>query len=927
MPAEQHATFCRERSGDDSEFCAELEDLLAISREESRVVLDTPLLANAIADPLDDEPTDSLSTAMPTEVGPFRCLEAIGEGGMGTVYRAEQSKPVRRVVAVKVIAPGMNSRRIIARFDAERQALARMHHPNIAEIFEAGTAEDGRPWFAMEFVQGEPLTKWCDRNRLAVRERVALFQRVCNAVQHAHHKGVIHRDLKPGNVLVTEVDGQAQPKIIDFGIARAIDEQQADAGGLTLVHEVVGTPSYMSPEQLQRSADVDSRTDVFSLGVMLYELLAGELPFATADDRSERLDHTAEPPSTRVERSATSEQFAAARAVDASMLRRQLRGDLDWITLRALEPEPERRYATAAEFGADLQRYLDDEPVAAGPPSLAYRLKKTMRRHRVAISASALVFGSLVAGVIVSANYANDAREQSRVASAERQSAVRLLHALHDKLRRSEAEAPFYGSPELNRRQLVDLRRGILEEASPGYAAKHKRAVAGWAVSVEGYKQGLADLAALVGTIEHQGDPVVRSAMASLLQNLGHRATEYGWPTDAERYLSSALSLAEDRSAFDPVLVEVRYSWLKCLLELGPDRLHEVKAAASRWIEEGKLAFLPKHSVFLAVYRSQRGAAHLRLAQPTAAELDVTTAIETIAEVADGSDYHRDALAYAVELFDARGRAEIAQEHRSALAQRIATHWRGTEAQCRAVLLPDHADLWQALGELRGQVEDKGRDLDTDAAAFVATVEARGITDTPAASVLGFQLTEVANRAANAANWRGAGTRALFELAVRLLRPNPLDAPSASYDRALCLLGMATVPAEDFERTEELAKELLERRRPPNKTSDIHHWIAHRHLAECENHDGQFEMADRRFLRAIKGFIEIMGVDDHNVRGSLGMLYRIWERRETLDAGVERLRAEGLLDYEVNRQRMANWLRSSGRADLAKRVMRDGTPR
>ena len=404
---------------------ADLDELLKAACHADRVFLDEPLLASAIEVPESAVDPDVRTEDMPQSTGPYRLLEVLGEGGMGTVYRAEQTEPVQREVAVKVIAPGMSSRRVLARFAAERRTLARMSHPGIAEIYEAGTAADGRPWFAMELVRGELITTWCDRERLSVRERVELFRRLCNAVQHAHQKGVIHRDLKPANVLVTAIDREPSPKIIDFGIARAVERTAGEAAGLTQAQDVVGTPNYMSPEQLRSNADVDTRSDVFSLGVMLYELLCGERPFCRATDGSSRVeDERARPPSTRVWPSATSEQLASLRAADARTLRRSLRGDLDWITLRALEPAPECRYSTASELGADLQRFLRSDPVEAGPPRVSYRIKKALQRHRLALGAGMLVLLSLVAGVIVATAYAIEAEEQADVAGVERGNAV-----------------------------------------------------------------------------------------------------------------------------------------------------------------------------------------------------------------------------------------------------------------------------------------------------------------------------------------------------------------------------------------------------------------------------------------------------------------------------------------------------------------------
>ena len=302
-------------------------------------------------------------------IGPFRLMQRIGSGGMGEVWLAEQIAPVQRRVALKLIKPGMGSAHVIARFEAERQALALMSHPAIAAVFDGGSLPDGRPYFVMEFVPGEPITAYCDRHRLSMDDRIALFVQVCDGVQHAHQKGVIHRDLKPSNVLVTEIDGRVQPKIIDFGVAKAVAQPLTDRPFFTEMGVLVGTPEYMSPEQAEMGAlDIDTRTDVYALGVMLYELLTGVRPFDSAALRRagiegiRRIIRETDPPrpSTRVtgvEPSAV--EAARNRDTQPSRLARQLRGDLDWITMKALEKDRTRRYGSASDLAADLRRHMN----------------------------------------------------------------------------------------------------------------------------------------------------------------------------------------------------------------------------------------------------------------------------------------------------------------------------------------------------------------------------------------------------------------------------------------------------------------------------------------------------------------------------------------------------------------------------------------
>jgi serine/threonine protein kinase/tetratricopeptide (TPR) repeat protein len=345
----------------------------------------------------------------PAEIGPYHIVGVLGEGGMGVVYEALERGAMRRRVAIKVVRAGLSSREIIARFEAERQALALMDHPGIAKVFQAGETERGEPYFAMELVRGLPLTEYCDSRQLTTRQRLTLFVAICQAVQHAHQKGVIHRDLKPSNILVAEQDGLPQPKIIDFGIAKALGQQLTDATLVTSAGMTLGTAAYMSPEQAESPGlDVDTRSDVYSLGVVLYELLVGRVPVEPSIvgihvflARLVSRENTVAVPSTRVnafgpERVA----IARARRTHPDDLGSELRGDLDWIVMKALDPDRNRRYDSAAAFAADITRHLSDQPVVARPPSTRYRLQKLLRRHRVAVPATAAALLLLIASAI-----------------------------------------------------------------------------------------------------------------------------------------------------------------------------------------------------------------------------------------------------------------------------------------------------------------------------------------------------------------------------------------------------------------------------------------------------------------------------------------------------------------------------------------------
>ena len=349
----------------------------------------------------------------PECVGPYRIVEVIGEGGMGVVYKAEQRAPIARVVALKLIKLGMDTKEVVGRFEAERQALAVMDHPSVAKVYDAGATDNGRPYFVMEYVAGEPLTDYCDKHKLTVKQRLEVFAQVCDAVQHAHSKGIIHRDLKPSNVLVTLRDGVPVPKVIDFGIAKATQSRLTERTVFTETGRMIGTPEYMSPEQAEMSGlDVDTRTDIYSLGVLLYELLTGALPFdrkslrAAAYAEVQRIvrEQDPPPPSTRLSSlgGAQRDGVAAARRIGFEELARQLRRELEWIPLKAMRKDRTERYRTASELADDVRNYLAGHPLIAAPESAWYRLRKTVRRHRGPVAAASAVALALLAGLAVS---------------------------------------------------------------------------------------------------------------------------------------------------------------------------------------------------------------------------------------------------------------------------------------------------------------------------------------------------------------------------------------------------------------------------------------------------------------------------------------------------------------------------------------------
>jgi serine/threonine protein kinase/tetratricopeptide (TPR) repeat protein len=518
--------------------------------------------------------------SVPTEpVGPYRLVEVIGEGGMGVVYRAEQTVPIRREVALKLIRRGLDTDRIVARFDSERQALARMEHPSIARVLDAGASADGRPYFVMELVQGAPITEFCDREKLPLRERIKLAIAVCHAVQHAHQKGIIHRDLKPSNILVATQDGAHTPKVIDFGIAKAIEDPLTDYTLLTRVGQFIGTPDYMSPEQAGvLDVDVDTRTDVYALGVVLYELLSGRRPHQfdrrTQDEVQQVLrDQEPDRPSTilgvrrRLSRSSTTmdaeklARIAESRRTTGDRLRRQLVGDLDNIVLKAMQKEPARRYSSTEQLADDLQRYLDGKPVLARPDTWTYRTGKFVRRHAVGVGIAAAAAVMLVTfAVVMAVQSARIARERDRALAAEQRA-------------RTEAETA---------QQVSNFLSGLFRTSDPQNSRGEM--LTAREILDRGAKQIGADL----------GDkPRVQGR---LLQTLGSVYKQLGMYDEAAALMTQSVAAREKA---DPEMLE------ECLNELGDIERYRGRTAQAE----------PILNRALELRRKKFGGAHTKVAQ------------------------------------------------------------------------------------------------------------------------------------------------------------------------------------------------------------------------------------------------------------------------------------------------------------------------
>jgi len=759
-----------------------------------------------------------------TVIGPYRLTQMLGAGGMGEVWRAEQTEPIHRTVALKLIKAGMDTRAVVARFDSERQALALMEHPNIAKVFEAGATPEGRPYFVMEYVHGFPITDYCDRHRLTIKERLGLFMQVCGGVQHAHQKAIIHRDLKPSNVLVEEVDDKPVPKIIDFGLAKAMGHKLTEMSLFTEAGAMLGTPDYMSPEQADRNEpNIDTRTDVYSLGVILYELLVGELPIGSHELRGAGIEAMLqkiceqEPlrPSMKFKSLGPSAKDSAERRKEApESLERHLRGDLDWITIKALEKDRSRRYGSASDLAGDLQRYLHDQPVSAGPPSASYRAGKFIRRHRFGVGVAAVA-------VVLLIGFATTMALQARRIAKERDRANRIADFMTQMFAVSDPSEALGNA--ITARAILDAASNQVQAAlakDPEVQSELMFTMARTYASLGLYPIAYNLSSAALENRRRLLGPADRKTLQSMAQ-LSWILDRQGHDDDAEKMIRQ--TIAEASRALgpeDPVTLEAR------------DRLGVVLERLARFDEEEKL---------------QR------------------QLVEISSRRFGPEDFHT--LRAMVSLADA-----LSFQSRYAEAEGIYRHALGIEQR---VLGAEHPLTISTMNNLANRIQEQGRYAEAES-LYRQTLAIEQRVLGPEHPDTANSMTALANtlyheeNSAEAEKW----FRASLEVDQHALGP---DHPYTTY----ALEGLANVLAGEghFAEAEKLQRQILdirERKLGPDHTDTL---LSEFNLADVLYQEGHLSEAEKFIREAFAAQTRVLGSENPDTLASKAELARILIRK------------------------------------------------
>ena len=841
LPPDLREAFLREACAGDARLRAEVESLLR-AHDQAAGFMEGPTI-DVLAQPQVREQVGAM-------VGRYKLLQEIGEGGFGIVFMAEQLEPIRRRVALKIIKLGMDTRQVIARFEAERQALALMDHPNIARVLDAGTTEAGRPYFVMELVPGVSITDYCDKNNLSAKDRLELFIPVCQAVQHAHHKGIIHRDLKPSNVLVTLHDNKPVPKVIDFGVAKAVNHRLTERTLFTEFRQLIGTPEYMSPEQADMPGlDIDTRSDVYSLGVLLYELLAGATPFDSQTLRSkgfaemQRIIREEEPPkpSTRLATLGQSQSgIAKHRRADATTLRRTLSGDLDWIVMKCLEKDRSRRYDTANALADDVRRYLLEEPVHAAAPSAAYKLRKLARRHRAALASGAVVIAALVLGLALMSYGLYEARRERDAAEIARADAVAAKEKI---LRQAERD-----------KQVSDLLESLFLRPLP--LGKSSQEIA-------------ADTVARAEAVFGAGNPNVAGLLAGvgavLTADFGRRATgeaiikhaiEYqrralgdNDPSLAMPYLALAARRAESANAGEATEY-ARFAATLREQSLGPDSLETAQARETIAMIIVSLGERDRYAEAETLFRQVIPIYEQRLGRDNARTLDASMALAQTLIVQRKHDEGIPMLADALER--SRRNPDTSRVIRFSSANMLADTYKSRNDKERAVLAyrelpsfaadffgPKSAAARRYLETCARELQELGVPEEADALR-AALYDMQDQGDPPPG-------VEFASALALSAAGRHDLAAAKAGVLLSTLSTLPADdATSSQVARAALerLLIESTARAGDVAKAEALARDLASRCEHPYPPGHDQIARARASLAEVLSHTGRRDQAD-----------------------------------------------------------------------------------
>ena len=833
--------FLDRQCGEDTDLRQQVEEMLIAHAEMGSFL---GVTSNA--------PLPTITEKQGTQIGPYKLMEQIGEGGMGVVYIAEQREPVRRRVALKIVKAGMDTKEVLARFSAEKQALAMMDHPNIAKVLDAGATEAGRPYFVMELVKGVPITQFCDDNQLSASKRLDLFVDVCAAIQHAHQKGVIHRDIKPTNVLVASHDGKPVVKVIDFGVAKAIHQPLTEQTVYTQFSQMVGTPLYMSPEQAGMSSlDVDTRSDIYSLGVLLYELLTGKTPVdneqlkLAAYEEMRRIIREENPPKPSTRISSLGQEatgISQQRQTDPNRLTQSLRGDLDWIVMKALEKDRTRRYETASGFADDIRRFLADEPVTAGPPGAAYRLQKFIRRNRGAVIAASLILTALIVGIAGTTYGMLRAIAAERVAQIERDQANRQAQI-------AESVVDF-----LNQ----DLLASVDPEISRGRAVTVREVLDNAARSIDLRFSGQAETEA-----------AIRNTLGKTYFSLG----------DYQQSKRQLQRVAELDQGSEPAPVAMRAGALLTELLRVEGRYKEARSQIATIVENQERLLGANHRDTL---QSRLIAAKISddLADYNRAEVEMLDLIEDIRAAL--GDEHRDLMTAQASLgnhFRLRGNLEKAEEtYRDLLQER------------RRILGEDHPDTLRSLGSVASCLWSRKRYAEAEALFREQLLNRQRVfgDDHPLTIDSMFSVASVVakqNRLKEAENLH----RKVLDLQTRLLGP---DAPAtlATINNLAVSLDHQGNYAESKELYEQLLNRYLELRGPQHPKT----LLAKSNTATMLAKLGKLKRAETMHRETLQSRRQVLGNDHPQTMESVGHLLEVLREEKNQSQDTRSLQLEHL---------------------------------